>query len=73
MRSTSMRSTPTIMTSCTGKSSVARWSTARCASSYVAYEPIGHPVGGVGRRGGTPGRFGLANGLVTGTTSVATR
>ena len=33
IRSTSIRSTPTIVTSCTGKSLCTRWSTARCASS----------------------------------------
>src|ERR1700712_4172005 len=66
-RSTSMRSTPTMVTSATGKSLSARWSTTRCASSYFAYDPTGHPDGGSGRLGNpgaAPGRF-PKNGALT--------
>lgn len=48
IRSTRTGSTPTMVTSVIGKSVPARWSTARCASEYDSYEPIGHPLGIVG-------------------------
>lgn len=76
-RSTCIRSTPTIVTCCTGNCWSDRKSTAFCASAYVGYEPIGHPFGGVGRAtgprraaaappGAAPGFWPGANGLVIG-------
>src|SRR5262249_23706538 len=70
-RSTSIRSTPTMGTSCTGNSLSARKSTARWACPYSSYEPIGQPDGLVGSRGGPAGLSCDENELVTDITPFA--